>query len=194
MPESYGKRDSTTSNNTEPQISRIDALPATYNNPFFDSILNAIEISYVTFINEYSKSDLLKFYQKTHQEYKADSIIYFRGINKFFKSDLSIVSYLISNFINDSTSCSWVPSGNPLSSTIKKWQFTLTKREGAVVLIYSYFMNEKYKLKNSIIASPGLVESIIEKIKISDIKIWFEKNRSNSLDVLRNKFVEEFSI
>jgi hypothetical protein len=154
-------------------------------------ILIDLSQSYVIAVEATEKSYrnvILKSYNHSSSQFEIDSVRFHQALIKFNSCDLSLVSLLLSDSLNESLNMSLIYSRNAFQNTIKEWDRSNNKYLVKKVLIHDYFVGRKVEYKDR----EWQIEEINKSFDLAIFSQWFSFNKNLEIEALRSKFRNDF--
>ncbi|WP_291913310.1 hypothetical protein [Chitinophaga sp. CB10] len=104
------------------------------------TLLDSLTFGYVTNVPNAADTHMLMLYDKSPEQFKQDSILYYTAVKHFFAADSSLLDQLMA-YEGDTTKCTWIAAPSPYATYSAVWFLDLNKSNGAKLLLHAYIMS-----------------------------------------------------
>ncbi|MBV7531172.1 hypothetical protein [Chitinophaga sp. sic0106] len=156
------------------------------------TLLDSLTFGYVTNVSNADDLKMLMLYDKTPEQYRQDSILYFTAVNNFFAADSSVLDQLMA-FEGDTTRCNWIAAPSPYSSYSAIWFLDLNKSNGAKLLMHAYIMRACGG-PAAIPNASATTEVLLDKLDMKKMVQWVKANQGISREQLCKKYKLAFGV
>ncbi|SHK78991.1 hypothetical protein SAMN05444266_101150 [Chitinophaga jiangningensis] len=159
----------------------VAAAPAT--------LLDSLTLGYVTNVPNAADSKMLMLYDKTPEQYRQDSLLYYTAVKQFFAADSSMLDQLMA-FEGDTTKCCWIAAPSPYSAYSAIWFLDLNKSNGAKLLMHAYIMRACGG-PEVIPNASATTEVLLDMLDMKKMVKWVQEHRKLSREEMCKVYKKE---